>query len=106
MVSFLLTCATPSLSLIAGCGLMGATPQGQPWTPALTLPHVRDGLSVRRMAVLWTFRRPSMEKRIGGRIWPQEELRSAWVVSASCGTAGLSVIGTGFLLGASPPGHL
>ena len=74
MVSLLLTCATPSLSLIAGCGLMGATPQGQPWTPALTLPHVRDGLSVRRMAVLWTFRRPSMEKRIGGRISHHEEL--------------------------------
>ncbi len=60
MVSFLLTCATPSLSLIAGCGLMGATPQGQPWTPALTLPHVRDGLSVLLMAVFCTFRRPSM----------------------------------------------
>src|SRR6266571_3974974 len=64
MVSFLLTCATPSLSLIAGCGLLGATPWGQPWTPALTLPHVRDGLSVLRMVVLCTCRRPSMCRHV------------------------------------------
>src|SRR6266478_3841178 len=37
------------------CGpALGATHGGQLWTPALTLPHVRDGLSVRRMAVLCT----------------------------------------------------
>ncbi len=30
MVSFLLTCATPWLSLIAGWCLMGETPRGQP----------------------------------------------------------------------------
>jgi hypothetical protein len=60
MGSFLLTCATTWLTRIAGWCLMGATPRGQPWTPALTLPHVRDGLSVLLMAVLWTFRRPSM----------------------------------------------
>jgi hypothetical protein len=35
---FLLPCATTGLSLImAGC-LIGATPRGQPWTPAVTLP--------------------------------------------------------------------
>ena len=34
---------------------MGATPRGQPWTPAVTLPHVRDGLSVLWMAVLCPF---------------------------------------------------
>jgi hypothetical protein len=60
MGSFLLTCATTWLTLIAGWCLMGATPRGQPWTPALTLPHVRDGLSVLLMAVLCPFRRPSM----------------------------------------------
>jgi len=43
---------------------MGATPRGQPWTPALTLPHVRDGLSVLWMAVLCTFRRPSMGRSV------------------------------------------
>ena len=26
----------------------------------MTLPHGRDGLSARRMAVLWTFREPSL----------------------------------------------
>src|SRR5712691_1762310 len=56
MVSLLLTCATTWLSLIAGWCLMGATPRGQPGTPALTLPHVRDGLSVRLLEVFGTFR--------------------------------------------------
>ena len=60
MVSFLLTCSTTWLSLIAVWCLLGATHRGQPWTPALTLPHVRDGLSVRLMVVLClTFRTPS-----------------------------------------------
>ena len=42
----------------------GAPHRGQPWTPALTLPHVRDGLSVLWMAVLCTFRRPSMGRSV------------------------------------------
>jgi hypothetical protein len=60
MVSLLLTWAPPGLSLIAGWCVMGETPRGQPWTPVLMLPHGRDGLSVRRMTGLWTFRRLSM----------------------------------------------
>jgi hypothetical protein len=60
MVSFLLTCSTTGVSLISVWFLLSATHRGQPWTPALTLPHVRDGLSVLLMAVLCTFRRPSM----------------------------------------------
>ena len=53
-----LVCAT-GLSLIAiGC-LIGATPRGQPWTSAGTLPHRRNGLSAQRMAVWYTFREPS-----------------------------------------------
>src|SRR6266851_3639691 len=59
MASLLPTCATTWLSLIAVWCLLGATHRGQPWMPVLTLPHVRYGLSVRRMAVLCTFRRPS-----------------------------------------------
>ena len=59
MVSLLLTCSTTWLSLIAVWCLLDATHRGQPWTPALTLPHVRDGLRVRLMAVWCTFRRPS-----------------------------------------------
>ncbi len=62
MGSFLLTCATTWLTLIAGWGLMGATPRGQPWTPALPLPHRRDGLRVLLMAVFGTSRRPSMRR--------------------------------------------
>ena len=56
---FLLSCAPTELSLIAMWCLIGATPRGQPWTPAVTLPQGCDGLRARRMAVLWTFREPS-----------------------------------------------
>jgi hypothetical protein len=55
---------TAGVSLIAVWGLIGATPRGQPWTPAVTLPHRRDGLSARRMAVLWTFREPSLRRHV------------------------------------------
>jgi hypothetical protein len=37
---------------------IGATPRGQPWTSAVTLPQGRNGLSARRMAVWYTFREP------------------------------------------------
>ena len=63
---------TAGLSLIAVWGLIGATPRGQPWTPAVTLPQRRDGLSARRMAVLWTFREPSLRRHVH-----REFLRSA-----------------------------
>src|SRR6266446_5384137 len=51
--------------------LIGATPRGQPWTPAVTLPHGRDGLSARRMAVLLRFRGPSLCRHV-----PHELLRN------------------------------
>src|SRR6266581_4512676 len=70
--SFLLTCATTELSLIAMWRLIGATPRGQPWTPAVTLPHGRDELSARWMAVMWTFREPSLGRRV-----PHELMRNA-----------------------------
>ena len=58
--SFLLTCATTELSLIAMWRLIGSTPRGQPWTPAVRLPQGCDGLSARRMAVLSPLRAPSL----------------------------------------------
>jgi hypothetical protein len=64
-------CAT-GLSLIAIGGLSGATPRRQPWTSAVTLPQGRHGLRVRRMAVLETFREPSL-----GRYVLREFMRSA-----------------------------
>src|SRR5216683_2820158 len=54
-----------------GC-LLGATPRGQPWTSAVTLPHGRNGLSARRMAVLYTFRESSPCRQVH-----REFLRSA-----------------------------
>src|SRR5438093_9804212 len=61
----------PRVSQIARGGLIGATPRGQPWTSAVTLPPGRNGLIAWRMAVLSTFRAPSL-----GRHVPRELLRS------------------------------
>ena len=72
MRSFFLLCAATGVSLLAvGC-LIGATPRGQPWTSAVTLPHGCNGLGAWRMAVLSTFREPSL-----GRHVHRELLRSA-----------------------------
>ena len=68
----LLPYATTGWSLIAGWYLSGATPRGQPRTPAMMLPHGGEGLRMRRMTVLWTFRRPFM-----GRPVPRQFLRNA-----------------------------
>jgi hypothetical protein len=64
MMSLLLPYAPPGLSLIAGWCVIGATPRGQPRTPALMLPHGCEELHVRRMAVVWTFREPSLCRQV------------------------------------------
>ena len=64
MVPFLLPCATTGLSSIAAwCG-SGATPRGQQWPPACTLPLVRDGLHVRFRATLCPCGRSSMGRPV------------------------------------------
>jgi hypothetical protein len=40
----------------------------------MTLPQGRDGLSARRMAVLWMFREPSLCRHVR-----RELLRNAWL---------------------------
>jgi hypothetical protein len=72
MRPLLLPCAATGVSLLAVWCLSGATPRGSPWTPTVTLPQGCDGLSARRMAVLSTFREPSL-----GRHVHRELLRSA-----------------------------
>ncbi len=62
--AFLLLCAATGVSLLAVWCLSGATPRGQPWTPAVPLLHGCDGLSARRMAVLWTFRASSLCRHV------------------------------------------
>jgi hypothetical protein len=52
------------LSLIARGCLSGATPRGQPWTSAVTLPQGRNGLSAWRMAVLYALREPSLCRQV------------------------------------------
>src|SRR5215831_15376849 len=63
--------ATIGVSRIAGWCWIGAPPRGQPQTPAMMLLHGGEGLCVRRMAMLWTFRRPFM-----GRPVPRQLLRN------------------------------
>jgi hypothetical protein len=52
------------MTLLAVRCLIGTTPRGKPWTPAVTLLHGCDGLNARRMAVLWTFREPSLCRHV------------------------------------------
>jgi hypothetical protein len=66
--SLLLPYAVTGLSQVAVWCLSGATPRGQPWTPAVTLSHGRNGLSARRMAVLSTFREPSLYRHVHGAL--------------------------------------
>ena len=70
MLALLLPYATPGVSHIAGWCLIGATPRGQPRTPAVMLPHGCEALRVRRMTVWWTCRRPCM-----GRLVPHQCMR-------------------------------
>ena len=64
----------PRVSQIARKGLIGATPWGQSWTSAVTLPSGRNRLIAWRMAVLSTFRAPSLCRRVH-----RELLRSVWL---------------------------
>ncbi len=63
-MAFLLTCSTTWLSLLSVWFVIGETQRGQQWTPALMLPHVRDGRNVLLMEVFWTFRMPSMCRHV------------------------------------------
>ena len=54
MVALRFPCAPPWVSLLAVWCVRGAPHRGQPWTPALTLPHGRDGLSLLLLEVYCT----------------------------------------------------
>src|SRR4029453_12246119 len=54
----------PRVSQIARGDLIGATPRGQPWTSAGTLPPRRNGLIAWRMVVLSPFRAPSLCRHV------------------------------------------
>jgi hypothetical protein len=51
--------------------------------PALALPHVCYGLSVRRMAVLSTFRRPSMRYPVHRQLMRNELLDMTPIIPAT-----------------------
>jgi len=62
-MALLLPYATTEWSHIAGWCVIGAPLRGQPRTPAMRLPHGREGLRVRRMTVWWTCRKPFMRRQ-------------------------------------------
>src|SRR5215471_7577873 len=64
----------PRVSQSARGGLSGATPRGQPWTSAVTVPPGRNGLIAWRMAVLSPFREPSLCRYVHRALW-----RSVWL---------------------------
>ena len=72
---FLLPCAATGVSLLAGWCLIGATPRGQPWTPTVTRPQGCNGLSTRRMAVLWPVREPSLGRQVHRQLMRNELAR-------------------------------
>ena len=80
MMSFLHTYATPWLSLMAGRCSIGETHQGLQGASAVTLPHGRDGPSVRRMAVLWTFRKSPMCRPVHHQFMRNELLDLAPII--------------------------
>ena len=73
----------PSLVLLSGWGLIGATHRGQPGTLSLRLPHKRDGLSALRLAVLCPFCRSSMGRYVHCELTRNELLDLTTIVSAT-----------------------
>ena len=74
MESFLRPCVATGVSPLAVSCLSGATPRGQPWTSAVTLPHGRNGLRAWRMAVLSPLRAPALGRHVHRALW-----RSVWL---------------------------
>src|SRR5262249_39678748 len=73
----------PQVSQIARGGLIGATPRGQPWTSAVTLPPGRHGLIARWMAVLSTFREPSLCRPVHRELWRSVLLDLTPIIAAT-----------------------
>src|SRR5712691_9152674 len=64
-----------ALALIAVWFLIGETHRGQQWTPALTLPQVRCGLSMLLMAVFCTLPVPSICRQVYRQLMRNELAR-------------------------------
>ena len=64
MGAFLLPCTATEVSLLAVWCLIGATPRRSAVDNCRATPQGRDGLRARQMAVLWTFREPSLCRHV------------------------------------------
>ena len=83
MGSFLLPYAATGVSLLAvGC-LIGATSWSQPWTSTVTLPHGCNGLGAWWMAVLSTFREPSLCRPVHRELWRSVLLDLTPIIAAT-----------------------
>ena len=79
--ALLLPCAATDMSLLAVTERWHSS--GPPWTPAVTLPQECDGLSARRMAVLWTFRAPSLCRHVHRELLRSAVLDFAPIIAAT-----------------------
>jgi hypothetical protein len=64
--------------------LSGETHRGQPWTPALTLPQVRDGLSVLLLEVFCTLTIPSIGRHVHRQFMRNELARFSSYRTRNC----------------------
>jgi SRSO17 transposase len=64
-----------ALSLMAVWFLIGETHRGQQWTPALTLPQVRHGLSLLLLEVFYTTGVDSICRQVQRQLWRNESAR-------------------------------
>src|SRR5438128_9633534 len=77
MGSLLLTCVTTGLPLLSVWFWSGETSRGRQWTPALTLPQVRYGLSMLLIEVFCTLSVPSICRHVHRQL-VRNELARFW----------------------------
>ena len=84
MVPCLLACGPTWVPWIAVWYLRGATPWGQPWMPAMTLLDGRARLRAQRMAMVATFREPSLCRPVHRELWRNAVLDLTPIIPTAC----------------------
>jgi hypothetical protein len=99
--SLLLPYAATGVPLLAVGGRSGVPPREQPWTSAVTLPRGYNGLNARWMAVLWTFRAPSLGRHVHREFMRNALLDLTPIMSATACHQGITSRNTVDLTGVS-----
>ena len=83
MGAFLLPCTATEVSLLTVWCLIGATPRGSAVDNCRATPQGRDGLSARQMAVLYTFREPSLCRHVHRELLRKAVLNLTLIIPAT-----------------------